>query len=360
MGRRDRSAPDLIAIDSLTRVTGHPTEGTHTGRLVDTFGRVHTDLRISVTDRCNFRCTYCMSAEGMTWLPRDEILTFEEIERIATVMVQRLGIRSIRLTGGEPLARAHVEVLVERLAALGVDLAMTTNGSMLAARAHALAAAGLGRLNVSLDSLRATRFEELTRRDELASVLGGIDAALDAGFDPVKINCVVMAGVNDDEVVDLAHFGRERGVEVRFIEFMPLDADGAWRPDDVVSQEEIVARIEAAFGPLVPVARAHEPAERFRYADGGGPHGVSVGVIASVTQPFCGSCDRVRLSAEGGLRNCLFADGEADLRTPMRAGATDDELAALITGNVEVKGPGHAIGALHFIRPRKSMSQIGG
>jgi len=330
------------------------------GGLVDSFGRVHTDLRISVTDRCNFRCTYCMSAEGMTWLPRDEILTFEEIERIAALMVSRLGISSIRLTGGEPLARAHLEVLVERLARLGVDVAMTTNGSMLARHAHSLAAAGLRRINISLDSLRADRFEELTRRDELASVLEGIDAAVDAGFDPVKVNCVVMSGVNDDEVVDLARFGRERGVEVRFIEFMPLDADGAWRPDDVVSQAAIVARIESALGPLVPVARSHEPAERFRYADGGGPHGVRVGVIASVTRPFCGSCDRVRLSAEGGLRNCLFADAEADLRGPMRSGATDEELAALIAGNVSAKGPGHAIGAVHFIRPRKSMSQIGG
>ena len=330
------------------------------GRLVDSYGRVHTDLRISVTDRCNFRCTYCMSAEGMTWLSREEVLSFEETERIAALMVRRLGVRSIRLTGGEPLVRAHVEVLVGRLAALGVDLAMTTNGSMLAQQAHALAAAGLSRINVSLDSLRPDRFEELTRRDELEAVLEGIDAAIGAGFHPVKVNCVVMAGVNDDEVVDLARFGRERGVEVRFIEFMPLDADGAWQPDAVVSQAEIVARIESAFGPLVPMARAHEPAERFGYADGGGPHGVGVGVIASVTRPFCASCDRVRLSADGGLRNCLFAEGEADLRGPMRAGATDDELIAIITGNVAVKGPGHAIGAVHFIRPRKSMSQIGG
>lgn len=331
-----------------------------TRELVDSYGRVHTDLRISVTDRCNFRCTYCMSAEGMTWLPREEILTFEEIGRIAGLMVSHFGVRSIRLTGGEPLARGHIEVLVGRLAALGVDLAMTTNGSMLARTAHALREAGLGRINVSLDSLRRDRFEELTRRDELASVLEGIDAAIDAGFDPVKVNCVVMAGVNDDEVVDLARFGRERGVEVRFIEFMPLDADGAWKPDAVVAQDQIVARIESALGPLVPVARAHEPAERFRYLDGGGPHGVAVGVIASVTRPFCASCDRVRLSAEGGLRNCLFASDETDLRGPMREGAADDELARIIAGNVAAKGPGHAIGAVHFIRPRKSMSQIGG
>ena len=329
-------------------------------QLIDGFGRIHTDLRISVTDRCNFRCTYCMPAEGMQWLPRSEILTFEEIERIAGLMVRRFGVDSIRLTGGEPLMRAHLPVLVERLAALGTDLALTTNGSTLAHQAHALRDAGLGRINISLDSLDRHRFVAMTRRDELEAVLEGIDAAIEAGFDPVKVNCVVVRGVNDDEVAAFARFGRERGVEVRFIEFMPLDADGAWAAGDVVSQAEIVERIEAEFGPLEPMSRGHDPAERFRYADGGGPGGVDVGVIASVTQPFCGNCDRVRLGAEGGLRNCLFATEEIDLRAPLRAGASDDDLAGLVVANVAAKAAGHGIGQVNFIRPSKSMSQIGG
>lgn len=335
--------------------------------LVDGFGRVHTDLRIAVTDRCNFRCTYCMPEEGMHWLPRSEVLTFEEIERLARVFVERLGVRSIRLTGGEPTLRAHLPVLIGRLAALRtaddetIDVAMTTNGATLAHQAEALRHAGLRRINISLDTLDRDRFIELTRRDELARVLEGIDAAVAAGFEPVKVNCVVMAGVNDDEVVDLARFGRDRGVELRFIEFMPLDADGRWKSDDVVSQSEILDRIGAAF-PLEAVpGRDHEPAERFAYLDGGGVGGGGhVGVIASVTRPFCESCDRVRLSTEGGMRNCLFALGETDLRAPLRAGATDDELVQLMTGNVSEKWAGHAIGQVQFIRPRKSMSQIGG
>jgi len=323
--------------------------------LTDSFGRVHTDLRISVTDRCNFRCTYCMPEEGMDWIPRSEILTFEEIERLASLMVSRLGVDSIRLTGGEPTIRAHLPVLVEKLAALPVDLAMTTNGATLGSMADSLKTAGLGRLNISLDSLRADRFERLTRRDELDRVLGGIDAAVAAGFEPVKINCVVMRGVNDDEIVDFARFGRERGVEIRFIEFMPLDADGTWTGGAVVSQAEIIAAIDDTFT-LDSGHRGHDPATVFRYADGAG----SVGVIPSVTEPFCGSCDRVRLTAEGSLRNCLFALDETDLRGPLRDGAGDDELVALIEGNVAGKWAGHAIGQVNFIRPAKSMSQIGG
>jgi cyclic pyranopterin phosphate synthase len=329
--------------------------------LVDGYGRIHRDLRISVTDRCNLRCTYCMPEEGMEWLPRSEVLTFEEMERIASLMVSYGGIESIRLTGGEPTLRAHLPMLVARLAALRtpagvpVDLALTTNGVTLEHQADALRDAGLRRINVSLDTLRPDRFQQLTRRDEMHRVLAGIDAAVTAGFDPVKVNVVVMAGVNDDEVVDLARFGRERGVEVRFIEFMPLDADGGWRRDAVVSREEIVARIGAVF-PLAPAHRGHAPAERFRYLDGAG----TVGVIASVTQPFCGDCDRVRLSAEGAIRNCLFALDEIDLRAPLRAGATDDELLALIAGNVAGKWAGHAIDQVQFVRPRRSMSQIGG
>lgn len=350
-----------------------------TAQLIDGFGRVHTDLRISVTDRCNFRCTYCMPEEGMEWLPRSEVLTFEEIERLAAIFVQRFGVRSIRLTGGEPTLRAHLPVLIARLAALrtadgdAIDLAMTTNGATLSHQADSLRQAGLRRINVSLDTLDRQRFIELTRRDELARVIEGIDAAVAAGFDPVKVNCVVMAGVNDDEIVDLARFGRDRGVELRFIEFMPLDADGQWRADDVVSQTQILERLSAVF-PLEEAAgsRTNEPAERFRYLDSDAldsdaldagasvPGGSHVGVIASVTRPFCQSCDRVRLSPDGGMRNCLFALGETDLRGPIRAGATDDELADIMMGNVAEKWAGHAIGQVQFIRPRKSMSQIGG
>jgi cyclic pyranopterin phosphate synthase len=324
--------------------------------LVDGFGRVHRDLRISVTDRCNFRCTYCMPEEGMQWLPRSELLTYEEIERIARLFVERFGFDSIRLTGGEPTVRAHLPVLVAKLAALPVDLALTTNGASLALIAEDLAAAGLRRVNVSLDSLRRDRFHAITKRDDLFRVLDGIDAALDAGLHPVKVNCVVMRDVNDDEIVDFASFGRDRGVQLRFIEFMPLDAQGAWRPDDVVSQADIVAAIHAVF-PLEPVGvRESEPAERFRYCDGLG----EVGIIPSVTNAFCDSCDRVRLTAEGRLRNCLFALDEVDLRAPLRAGACDDDLALLIEGNLAGKWAGHRINQPVFVRPTRSMSQIGG
>ena len=323
--------------------------------LTDTFGRVHRDLRISVTDRCNFRCTYCMPEEGLEWLDRADILTFEEIEQVARIMVDTFGVNSIRLTGGEPLVRANLDELVARLAKLGTDVAMTTNGSTLRRHAQLLKDAGLRRINISLDSLQRDRFLELTRRDELDTVLDGIDAAIDAGFEPVKINAVVMRGINDDELVDFARFGRERGVVVRFIEWMPLDADEGWTNDRVVSQKEIVEAISKEF-PLEPIQRGHEPAQRFRYLDGQG----EVGVIASVTQAFCGDCDRVRLTAEGQLRNCLFAVDEFDLRTLVRGGASDDEIASEIERGVLAKWAGHQIGKVHFIRPHRSMSQIGG
>jgi len=328
--------------------------------LLDTFGRVHRDLRISVTDRCNFRCTYCMPAEGMQWMPRSEVLTFEEIERVASVMVARLGIRSIRLTGGEPTVRANLPVLVGKLARLGsadgpVDLAMTTNGATLGSMAEDLRSAGLRRINISLDSLQPSRFAELTRRDELARVLAGIDAAVDAGFDPVKINVVAIKGVNEDEILDFAEFGRQRGVTVRFIEFMPLDADEHWSPDAVLSQTEIVAAIHAVH-PVDPVPRDGAPAERFVYRDGGG----EVGVIPSVTRPFCQSCDRVRLGSDGGLHNCLFAADEIDLRSILRGGGTDEDLVDAVVSEVQRKNAGHLIGQATFVRPRRSMSQLGG
>ncbi len=323
--------------------------------LVDGFGRVHTDLRISVTDRCNFRCTYCMPADGLEWLPREDLLTFEEIERIAQLMVRRFGISSIRLTGGEPTVRANLVVLVEKLAALNVDLALTTNGATLGLLAHKLADAGLRRINISLDSLRPECFAELTRRNELHRVLDGIQAALDAGLSPVKINAVVMRGINDDEIVDFARFGRDHGVEVRFIEFMPLDADNSWSNDQVVALDEIVQRVSEVF-PLVPQERSHSPAAVWHYLDGKG----SFGVIASVTDAFCDSCDRVRLTAEGMFRNCLFATAEHDLRFLLRSGASDDVVAAAIAESVSRKWAGHAINQVHFIRPGRSMSQIGG
>ena len=324
-------------------------------QLVDSFGRVHRDLRISVTDRCNFRCTYCMPAEGLDWVPRDDLLTFEEIARVARIMVERHGLDGIRLTGGEPTVRANLPVLVQMLAELDVDLAMTTNGVSLPLLAGELRAAGLRRVNVSCDSLRRDRFAKITRRDGLARVLEGIDAALNAGFDPVKVNCVVMRGVNDDEIADFVEFGRRKGTEVRFIEFMPLDADGIWTNDLVVGVDEILARVNEA-SPVEPVERTSAPASRYRFADGVG----SVGIVASVSDSFCSTCDRVRLTADGQFRNCLFAVTETDVRALLRSGAGDDDIAAALEGSVASKWAGHQINRVNFIRPRRSMSQIGG
>ncbi|HMC41097.1 MAG TPA: GTP 3',8-cyclase MoaA [Acidimicrobiales bacterium] len=328
-------------------------------QLVDPYDRTVRDLRISITDRCNFRCTYCMPSEGMEWMPRSELLTYEEITRVARVCVERFGFESIRLTGGEPTVRAHLPVLVGRLAELGVDLAMTTNGSTLDHQAAALAEAGLRRINISLDTLRADRFAQITGRDALDRVIAGIDAARAAGLDPVKVNCVLVRGVNDDEVIDFAAFGRERDVEVRFIEWMPLDGGGQWSASQVVPAGEIIAAVAAAW-PLVGSdgrsADPASPAESYEYADGAG----RIGVIASVTRSFCSSCDRIRLTSDGQLRNCLFAVRETDLRPLLRGGAGDDELAAAIEAEVGRKWAGHSIGQVHFIRPARSMSQIGG
>ncbi len=329
--------------------------------LVDSFGRVIGDLRISVTDRCNFRCTYCMPEEGMKWLPRSEVMSFEEIERLARIFVERYGVSGIRLTGGEPTVRAHLPVLIEKLARLEgpsgpVDLAMTTNGASLRTVAQTLRGAGLARVNVSLDTLDRRRFLEVTRRDELERVLDGIEAAKEAGFSPVKINAVIQRGVNDDEIVALAGYGRDHGVEVRFIEFMPLDADGHWGNEKVVGQDEIVAAIDAAYPLDRLAARGAAPADRFAYRDGRG----FVGVIPTVTKPFCGDCDRVRLTAEGQFRTCLFATDEYDLMSAMRRGESDDDLATRIEAAVASKWAGHRINQVDFVRPAKSMSQIGG
>jgi len=295
----------------------------------------------------------------MHWLPRAEILTFEEIERVATVFVERFGISSVRITGGEPTVRAHLPELVARLARLPVELSMTTNGATLDRLAWPLKQAGLHRVTISCDSLHAERFAAITGRDMLQEVLDGLDAAVAAGLHPVKVNTVLVRGVNDDEVLDLASFGRERGVEIRFIEFMPLDGAGEWSAERVVPASEIVDRISAVY-PLEPATvgagRGPEPADRYRYLDGAG----KVGVIASVTRPFCASCDRVRLTAEGSLRSCLFAVRERDLREVLRGGGTDDDLALAIVEEVASKWAGHAIGKVNFIRPARSMSQIGG
>lgn len=328
-------------------------------QLVDPFDRVVRDLRISVTDRCNFRCLYCMPEEGMRWLPRDELLTYEELTRVTRVCVERYGFESVRITGGEPTVRAHLPVLVGYLADLGVDVAMTTNGATLSHIAADLEHAGLRRINISCDSLRPDRFAEITRRDALPQVLEGIDAAIEVGLRPVKINCVLVRGVNDDEILDFATFGREKGVEVRFIEWMPLDGSGEWDASHVVPSAEVVDTIDRAWPLVAPdgsAVRSAAPADSYDYADGRG----RVGVIASVTRPFCGSCDRIRLTADGQLRNCLFSVRETDLRRIMRDGGTDDELATAIEAEVGRKWAGHSIGKVTFIRPERSMSQIGG
>ena len=337
--------------------------------LLDPYGRTVRDLRISITDRCNFRCTYCMPEEGMKWLPREEVLTYEELARVASICVGHFGVDGIRLTGGEPTMRAHLPILVQKLAVLQVpadasspragkpiDLAITTNGATLRLIAQELRNAGLARINISLDTLKKDRFFEMTRRDELEHVLDGIDAAIDAGFSPVKINAVVQRGINDDEIVDLATFGRDKGIEVRFIEFMPLDASGTWDNAQVFSQEEIVAAISKVYPLELMPARGAAPADRWRYLDGKG----TVGVIPTVTKPFCGDCDRVRLTADGQFRTCLFATNEFDLRVMLRNGADDDAIAAEIQRAVGTKWAGHNIGNVTFVRPRRSMSQIGG
>ena len=328
-----------------------------TGPLVDTFGRVADDLRISVTDRCNFRCTYCMPAEGLRWLPKSEILTFEEMTRLLGVFV-RLGVRSLKVTGGEPTVRADLPTLVRMFRNAGpeLDISLTTNGVLLDRLAEPLAAAGMDRVTVSLDSLLRHRFAEMTRRDALDRVLEGIRAANAAGLRPVKVNCVVIAGLNEDEVVDFARWARETETFVRFIEYMPLDAQQDWERAKVVPSAGILEAIDVVF-PLQAAGPDHEPATSFRFADGA-PGGV--GVIASVTEPFCDDCNRLRITAEGALRACLFALEETDLRGPVRSGATDTELEALIRTAVHGKWAGHRINLPDFVRPARSMSAIGG
>jgi cyclic pyranopterin phosphate synthase len=327
--------------------------------LIDTLGRVHTNLRISVTDRCNIRCFYCMPDENVRFLPRREILTFEEIERFVRVVAQ-LGVNKLRLTGGEPLVRAELPQLVERLAAIeGIrDIALTTNGIFLEEQAQALKDAGLTRINISLDTLTEETFRKISRRDGLDRVLAGIAAAKRVGFARIRLNAVAIKGVTEPEVVPLANFARDGGMEMRFIEFMPLDAEQHWQHDRVLSGEEIRRMIENAIGALEPAQRPDpsQPATDFRFVDGRG----TVGFINPVTQPFCEDCNRLRITAEGKVRNCLFSTVEWDARALLRGGGTDKELAQLVRDCVRAKKPGHGIDSADFVRPARAMYEIGG
>ena len=343
----DRLGPDVAR--------SHSSEG---DGLADRFGRVHTDLRISVTDRCNLRCTYCMSEEPPSFHPREGLLTIEELERLARV-ARSLGISSIRLTGGEPLVRPGIVDIVGRISALGFeDVALTTNGTRLARMAPSLVEAGLMRANVSCDSLRSDRFPLIRRRGSLDEVLAGMDGAEQAGLPKVKVNVVLIAGVNDDEVIDFADFARQTGREVRFIEFMPLDGDRRWHRGRVVPSASVIERIGSVWrleqADDAPTKSA--PATRFRFADGVG----SIGVVASVTEPFCGTCNRLRVTADGAIRNCLFSDREVSVLGVLRRGGPDSELALQFRRAVWAKLAGHGIGEPGFRPPARTMWKIGG
>ncbi|MEO5875671.1 MAG: GTP 3',8-cyclase MoaA [Streptosporangiaceae bacterium] len=326
--------------------------------LVDTFGRQATDLRVSLTDRCNLRCSYCMPPEGLDWLPKPELLTDDEVIRLVRIAVERLGVTEVRFTGGEPLLRRGLPELVARTVALSPrpEVSLTTNGIGLVRLAAPLRAAGLDRVNVSLDTLDRATFEKLAHRDRLADVLGGLDAAAAAGLTPVKINAVLMRGVNEQEAVPLLRYCLERGFELRFIEQMPLDAQHGWSRTNMITADEILALLSASFDvvPDAPEGRGSAPAESFTV------EGTRIGIIASVTRPFCGACDRVRLTADGQIRNCLFGSDESNLRDAMRAGVSDDDLAARWRAAVLPKLPGHGINDPSFLQPVRPMSAIGG
>lgn len=328
--------------------------------LVDRYGRVHRDLRISLTDRCSLRCTYCMPADGVPWLKSATLLTTEELVRLARVAVS-LGVREVRLTGGEPLLRPDVVDVVGALAAIEtpdgpLDLSLTTNALRLPSLAAPLRDAGLDRVNISLDTLQRGRFLELTRRDRLADTLAGVEAARAVGFAPIKLNALIMRGVNDDEICDLVDFAVDRGLEMRFIEHMPLDGGHTWRRQEMVTAEEILAVLSERFSLTSLGHDGAAPAETFRIAGTSS----TVGVIASVTRAFCDRCDRVRLTADGQFRNCLFAREESDLRTLLRSGGDDAALAAAMRACVAGKRPGHGIDDPSFVQPDRPMSAIGG
>lgn len=335
--------------------------GSHVSALIDSFGRVHRDLRISLTDRCSLRCTYCMPADGVPWLAQSTLLSTDELVRLTRIAVD-LGVREVRLTGGEPLLRPDVVDVVRALAAIDtpdgpLDLSLTTNALRLPALAAPLRDAGLARVNISLDTLQRARFIDLTRRDRLADTLAGIEAARVVGFSPIKLNALIMRGVNDDEVADLVEFAVERGLQMRFIEHMPLDAGHTWRREDMVTAGEILSAVSARFA-LTPLgAPGSAPAEEF--AIDGSPT-ATVGVIASVTRTFCDRCDRVRLTADGQFRNCLFAHEESDLRTLVRSGADDARVAQAMIACVGRKKAGHGIDDPSFVQPDRPMSAIGG
>lgn len=330
--------------------------------LIDSFGRLHNNLRISVTDRCNIRCFYCMPAEDVQFMEKSELLTFEEIERFVRVVVP-LGIDKLRLTGGEPLVRRELHTLVRKLAAIpGVkDIGLTTNGILLADQAELLFQAGLRRINVSLDALSPEKFRKFTRREGFEQALAGIEAAQRAGFDPVKINAVSVRGLTEEELVPFGHFARKTGVEVRFIEYMPLDADNTWERGKVLFAHEIIETLSSSIMPLIPVAaessKSHGgPATEFVFADGIG----RIGLIASVSQPFCLSCNRIRLTADGKLRNCLFSLEETDVRGLLREQGHDNELVAAVRASILAKKEGHEINTARFIQPTRPMHSIGG
>lgn len=327
--------------------------------LVDRYGRVATDLRVSLTDRCNLRCSYCMPAEGLDWMPGDDQLSDDEVVRLIGIAIERLGVREVRFTGGEPLVRRGLVDIVRRTRAIdpGVELSITTNGIGLARTAVALADAGLDRVNVSLDTVRPDTFQEITRRDRFADVVDGLAAAEAAGLGPVKVNAVLLRGVNDDQAPELLRWCLDRGYQLRFIEQMPLDAQHGWSREGMVTADEIFAHLDREFA-LAPATepRGSAPAELFLVD--GGP--ATVGVIASVTRPFCGDCDRVRLTADGQVRNCLFARQESDLRAALRKGATDEELAGRWLVAMAGKAAGHGIDDPTFLQPDRPMSAIGG
>ena len=327
--------------------------------LLDTFGRLHDNLRISVTDRCNIRCFYCMPEDGVKFMPRQEILSFEEIARVARVAVS-MGVRKLRLTGGEPLLRKDLPVLIEQLMAIpGVeDIALTTNAVLLAEQAADLHKAGLRRLNVHLDTLDRDRFFQITRRDDFDKVMGGIDTALGLGFGPIKINAVAVKNLVEPDIVPLARFGRERGIEIRYIEFMPLDAQGIWDKAKVLLQDDMLRLLAAEIGPLeeIPDRDPRAPASEYRFADGVG----RVGFISSVSHPFCLNCNRIRLTSDGKLRYCLFAIEETDVKGLLRGDASDDELRATIRETVTRKWIGHEINTQKFVAPPRPMYSIGG
>ena len=325
--------------------------------LADRFGRVATDLRVSLTDRCNLRCNYCMPAEGLDWLPTEQTLTDDEVVRLVTIGVERLGITEVRFTGGEPLLRRGLVDIVARTHALGVETSLTTNALGLSRTAQALADAGLDRINASIDSVRPDTFAAITRRDRLKDGLAGLEAAKAAGLGPIKLNAVLLRGANDDQAPELLRWSIEHGYELRFIEQMPLDAQHGWSRESMVTADEIFAALSAEFTLTPdPEHRGSAPAETFLVD--GGP--AKVGVIASVTRPFCGDCDRVRLTADGQVRNCLFAREESDLRGALRAGADDEEIAERWRAAVAPKRAGHGIDDPNFLQPDRPMSAIGG